>query len=199
VPSASTGAGYGVSSALSTEAASFAMGGLTHFRATQGTFGAGSTVTSQYGFEVASTLTGATNNFGFHSNIASGTGRWNFYAAGTATNFFQGNVGIGITAPAAKLSVAGAIRIGSSDTADYSEFGNNGTSNYWSSVSDPIEIFTGGATRISVGNTGVISLGAAPGAESLRVTPVASAVNYLNVQGSVTANTVGLFSPCVFQ
>ena len=46
-----------------------------------------------------------------------------------------------------------------------------------------------GTTRINVINsTGTISLGAAPGSESLRVTPVASAVNYLNVNGASTGN-----------
>ena len=40
--------------------------------------------------------------------------------------------------------------------------------------------------RMRIASTGIISLGAAPGSESLRVTPVASAVNYLNVQGAIT-------------
>jgi hypothetical protein len=40
--------------------------------------------------------------------------------------------------------------------------------------------------RMRIASTGVISIGAVPGLESLRVTPVASAVNYLNVQGAVT-------------
>ena len=78
-------------SALSgTAAASFTLSNLYQFIATQGTFGLGSTVTNQYGFFVESTLTGATNNYGFYSDIASGTGRWNFYANGTAENFFGG-------------------------------------------------------------------------------------------------------------
>lgn len=40
--------------------------------------------------------------------------------------------------------------------------------------------------RFRVANTGTISLGAAPGSESLRVTPVASAVNYLSAYGGAT-------------
>lgn len=64
----------------------------THYYADQGTFGASATVTNQYGFFANSNLTGATNNYGFHSSIASGTGRWNFYAAGTARNYFAGGV-----------------------------------------------------------------------------------------------------------
>jgi hypothetical protein len=45
---------------------------------------------------------------------------------------------------------------------------------------------TNSADRGRVSSAGVWSLGAAPGAESLRATPVASSVNYLNVQGAVT-------------
>jgi hypothetical protein len=97
-----------------------ALTNLFRFRAAQGSFTG--TVTNQYGFAADSGLTGATNNYGFHSNIASATGRYNFYAAGTAANVFVGTTSIG----------------------------------------------------------GVI------GSESLRVTPVASAVNYLNVQGQIT-------------
>lgn len=76
----------------STQAAAFTNSFLSHFSANQGTFGAGSTVTTQFGFIVNSSLTGATNNYGFYGNIASGTGRWNFYAAGTAANYLAGGV-----------------------------------------------------------------------------------------------------------
>jgi hypothetical protein len=63
---------------------------LNHFSAFQGTFS--TTVTNQRGFLADASLTGATNNFGFYSNIAAGTGRFNFYAAGTAANFFEGDM-----------------------------------------------------------------------------------------------------------
>jgi hypothetical protein len=99
---------YGNLTTLSTQAASFTVNNLRHYQAAQGTFGAGSTVTNQYGFFAESTLTGATNNYGFYSAIASGTGRYNFYAAGTAANYFAGNVGIGATSPAGKLEVNGS-------------------------------------------------------------------------------------------
>lgn len=82
---------------LHTQAASFTMANAGHFSAGQGTFGAGSVITNQYGFQAQSSLVGATNNFGFKSDIPAGTGRWNFYAAGTAPNYFAGNVGIGTT------------------------------------------------------------------------------------------------------
>jgi hypothetical protein len=78
--------------------------------ASQGTFNADSTVTNQYGFNVSSALTGATNNFGFYGNLASGTGRWNLYMSGTANNYMAGALGIGTTSlTATKLNIAGSI------------------------------------------------------------------------------------------
>lgn len=46
--------------------------------------------TSAYGFGVTSSFIGATNNYGFFSDIPAGAGRWNFYANGTAANYFGG-------------------------------------------------------------------------------------------------------------
>lgn len=83
---------YGYISNEGTAASAFTLSHLQHFTASPATFGAGSKVTTQYGFHAAAGLTGATNNYGFYSNIAAETGRWNFYAAGTADNVFNGNV-----------------------------------------------------------------------------------------------------------
>jgi len=77
--------------ASQTAAAAFTLGDLRCFNATQGTFGAGSAVTNQYGYFAAASLIGATNNYGFFSNIPSGTGRWNFYSGGTADSYFASN------------------------------------------------------------------------------------------------------------
>lgn len=87
----------GFLSDFSTQATPFTLTALQHFTASQGTIGAGSTVTNQYGFIVASTLTGATNNYGFYGNIASGSNRWNLYMAGTASNYLAGKLGLGQT------------------------------------------------------------------------------------------------------
>jgi len=97
IPSGSTSGGYGFSTGLNTEAASFTLGELRHFSASQATIGAGSTVTNQFGFIAGSNLTGATNNFGFYSDIASGSGRWNLYCAGSALNYMAGALLIGAT------------------------------------------------------------------------------------------------------
>jgi sugar lactone lactonase YvrE len=100
---------------------------LHHHYASQGTFNADSTVTNQYGFFAASSLTGATNNYAFYSNIASGTGRWNFYASGTAENFFGGatTVSVNSTTDALRITQVGtgnALLVEDSTNPDSSPF-----------------------------------------------------------------------------
>lgn len=96
---------------LSTQAAAYTLASLVHFSANQVTIGATSAVTNQYGFIANSSLIGATNNFGFHSNLASGAGRWNFYAAGTAQNYFAGTTLVGTltNTNSSTLAVGGTI------------------------------------------------------------------------------------------
>jgi hypothetical protein len=105
IQSGVTSVTWGVRTNLSTVASAFTLANLRHHDATQGTFGAGSTVTNQAGFFVDNSLIGATNNYGFFGNIPSGTNRWNFYAGGTADNYMAGNLGIGTNTPAALLDV----------------------------------------------------------------------------------------------
>jgi hypothetical protein len=83
----------------STAAASFTTTALTLFDAVGVTTpGAGSTITSQFGFRVTSGLTGAsTNNFGFYGDIVAASGRWNVYMNGTAANYLAGRLGVGAT------------------------------------------------------------------------------------------------------
>ena len=91
IPSTSTAGYVGFDSAAFTAAAAFTVSGLTHFQA-YSAFGAGSTVANQYGFLATSALTNATNNYGFYGAIASGTGRYNLYMAGTAANYLAGTL-----------------------------------------------------------------------------------------------------------
>ena len=97
IPSTTTSVAWGYLSALSTQAASFTLTNLLHFDVDPGAFGAGSTVTAQKGFNVSSNLTGATFNYGFYGDIASGTNRYNLFMNGNAANFLAGRLGIGAT------------------------------------------------------------------------------------------------------
>lgn len=53
------------------------------------------TVTNNYGIFIDNQNKG-TNIYGIHSNIIEDANRWNIYAAGTAKNYLNGNLGIGI-------------------------------------------------------------------------------------------------------
>jgi hypothetical protein len=122
-----TVAARGYSSLIATAAASFSTS-IQHFYANQSSIGAGSTVTSQFGFLSESNLIGATNNYafyanntaavtagktayGFYSSVNTATGggtAFGVYSAGTADNVFRGNVYFGNTGvtPTAKIHVA---------------------------------------------------------------------------------------------
>jgi hypothetical protein len=87
IPSGTTGTARMYDSAPGTAAASFTVSGIQHFSVNQGTIGAGSVVTNQYGFLVPSTMTGATNNYAFYGDLPSGANRWNLFMSGTAANY----------------------------------------------------------------------------------------------------------------
>lgn len=91
-------------------ATSAAIPSIYHFLATQETFNG--TATSQFGFFAESTLIGATNNYGYYGNIASGTGRWNLYMNGTAINYLNGALLLGTATDDGvnKLQVSGNIK-----------------------------------------------------------------------------------------
>ena len=92
----------------STQAAAFTLASLTHYNTSFNTKGAGSAITNQYGFSAASGLTDATNNYAFTGNLASATGRYNLYMAGTANNYMAGSLGIGgVPSADTKVEVAG--------------------------------------------------------------------------------------------
>jgi len=108
-----------------TAATAFTLTNLRGYHYRQATIGSGSIVTNQFGFFVESDVIGATNNYGFYGNIASGANRWNFYANGTANNYFRGNVGIGVATPGEALEVTGNIRV----SANAGSFRNVGAAN----------------------------------------------------------------------
>ena len=88
---------FGHKTNIGTAAAAFTLGALNHYSAAIPTLGAGSAITSNTGFLAEASLgtTSAaqvTSAYGFYGNIASATGRWNFYANATAPNYFAGDV-----------------------------------------------------------------------------------------------------------
>jgi len=111
-------------SSIATQAASFTLTNLYHFR-TDGlpTPGSGNTITTQHGFFVGGSLTGATNNYGFRGAIASGTNRWNIYMDGTAANHLAGNLCVGTTAIATSADKAIHMGNGTAPTANIASGG----------------------------------------------------------------------------
>ena len=97
VQSGSTDAANYFTTSVSTAASAFTVTNVFHYLTSQGTIGASSAITNQYGFYVDATLIGATNNYGVFSNIAAAANRWNLYANGTAANYFAGQTSVGST------------------------------------------------------------------------------------------------------
>ena len=80
------------------------------FRA--GNIGHATLVTNAIGHQADDMTAAVTLTAGFRSQMSSGTGKWGFYASGTADNAFAGNVRIGsTTAPTVALDVTGAVLI----------------------------------------------------------------------------------------
>jgi hypothetical protein len=67
-------------------------------------------VTNALGFDHADFTAAATLTVGYRSLMSSGTGKWGFYASGTANNAFNGNTRIGSNvAPTETLHVTGTL------------------------------------------------------------------------------------------
>ena len=158
---------------IGTENAIFTLPDIVHYRASQATFGASSTVTNQYGFQVSSGLTGATNNFAFHSNIAAGTNRWGFYAQGTAANYFAGRTGVGGAATSATQFYVNNAQSASDVTVLTRNFASQ-TADSWSIQNSAASLIFGvtaaGWMKYISGNTAT-TVGAAGGASALPANP----------------------------
>lgn len=91
-PTTSTSNVFGHDSNLATTAAAYVTSNVIHFQATQTTKGAGSTITSSYGFVAGNSIAVGTNNYGFFSSIASAAATYQLFMNGTAQSYFGGNV-----------------------------------------------------------------------------------------------------------
>jgi hypothetical protein len=160
----------GILSNLTTQAATFTLNTLNHYSAQQSNaFGAGSTVTTQVGYSAAANLIGATTNYGFRSlnaaavttgrthygfvsesNVATGGGTaWNFFASGTAPNFFQGPVTVASVTNFAAGSAAAPSLTVTGDT-------NTGI---FFPAADNIAVGTNGTERLRVDANGNVGIG----------------------------------------
>jgi hypothetical protein len=84
----------------------------THIGYNSSDLGHATLVTTAIGHNAQDITASATLTAGFRSLVTSGTGKWGFYASGTADNAFSGNVRIGsVTAPTVALDVTGAGKI----------------------------------------------------------------------------------------
>jgi hypothetical protein len=100
-----TAAAYAFQSQISTPATAYTLTSALNYVAEGINKGAGSTVTSQFGFTASSGFTAATNNYGFRSDISAGASNWNLYNSGTAKNYMAGSLGIGTTSSTSSLAV----------------------------------------------------------------------------------------------
>jgi len=155
--------------------------------------------------EGGDTINATTGTFSGQLNLTNAS-NYNLYASGAGANYMAGNLAVGSTM---LLSLAGISsntnilaatyfwnRIPSSqsvatrgllftiDGIDYGRiYAPNGSS---------VAIQTGSGTLsdyLTINQSGVTSIGGTVGSESLRVTPLASAVNYYNITGGATGSS----------
>lgn len=107
-PATNTAAFTGYYSGIASTATAYTLSALVHFSAAYTTKGAGSTITSVYGFAVANAVATGTNNYGFHSAINSATTTWQLYMGGTAFSYFGGPVSVIGAASSVVLMYVGA-------------------------------------------------------------------------------------------
>jgi hypothetical protein len=193
-----------------TAATSFTLANLRHYMAVQGTFGAGSSVTNQYGFAAYSNLTGATNNYAFYSEIPSASNRWNFYAVGTAANYFAGQTTIGSTSltlgnngtanssthqfgvvSSAAGNVVAVVRGAASQTANLQEWQNSAGTNVARILSDGQAafgtIYVPVVSNTSTGSNSAITM-SATGTQITTAVATNIALTIQNTNASPTGN-----------
>jgi hypothetical protein len=194
-----------------TAAASFTITNYWHFWIREGSIGAGSAITNQYGYHVDSNMISATNNFAFSGAIPSGTNRWNLYMSGTAANYLNGSLGIGTTSISAKLHVSGGDSVfgsgnltrilGASQVIDFT---NAAQSVYVDGRINglTLKFYTNTGNGIDISNTGSVGIGSTSvGSSSLLVakTIAGGATRYGiwqagQVQSDVTTLAVGIYN-----
>lgn len=144
---------------------------LAHFSAEQGTFGAGSSAGSQFGFRARASLTSGTSNYGFYSEIPAASGRWAFFDAGGADSALAGNLRIGSNvAPTKTVDITGTLAVSGVITA--------------SNLSASLPVKTDGSKNLV---SGAINL-----ASATEVTGALAAANFPALTGDVTTTAGSL-------
>ncbi|WP_316815845.1 hypothetical protein [Pedobacter nyackensis] len=195
-----TTGGYGFRTNLGTVPSSTTLPTLIHFSAYQLPIGAGSSVTTQTGFEVSSNLIGAGTNRGFSSFIPSGTNNHNIYMGGTAQNYMAGNLGLGVQVPTEKLDVVGSVKITNS-VANKLKLQQSAVSqsNFIDFINETgisigyVGKLINASNTMSIGSaTGDVALSAA-GTTRLTVSPtvLASTIPYYGTAGTFSGNVQG--------
>jgi hypothetical protein len=180
-------------SSPSTQAAAFTISEVVHFNAFNLTIGASSAVTNNIGFKATSTLTGATNNWGFYGDIPSGTGRWNLYMNGTAKNYLAGELLVTTLTSVAgyQLAVGGAIYASSNirfDTAIRDNRDNSIISQSLSSVVTNRVLTIGNGTYLNINfpNGNMLIGSTTDSGEKLQVTGTAKITGASSFGGNMT-------------
>ena len=96
-PSTATTYSRAFHSQITSAASAYTLSYLYHFLAEGAAKGAGSTITSVYGFLAANAIAVGTNNYGFYSDINNAANTYQLYMGGTASNYINGLVGFGTT------------------------------------------------------------------------------------------------------
>jgi hypothetical protein len=93
-----SGESYGMLLRCATEAGSYTIPQIIALGVGDYTKGAGSTVSNFLAINVGALTMGSVSNIGIASTVpSSSAGSWNFYASGTASNYFAGTTGIGVS------------------------------------------------------------------------------------------------------
>ena len=101
---------YGIRS-QSILAANATMSAYYHYSAAEGIWGAGSSISQNFGFVIGNDFNRGTTNVGFYGALTASSSNWNLYMIGTGANYLQGDLRIGLTSNTGyKLDVAGTGR-----------------------------------------------------------------------------------------
>ena len=128
---------------------------MSGLRLTDGTKGAGSTITSLRGILIDDQTQGNTNNIGIDTQVSSGANKWNIYASGTAANYFAGQA---------------QFANGSVGTPSISNINDTNTGIFFPAA-DTIAFAEGGAEVMRLFSSAGVSIGDTtdPGAGNLRL------------------------------